>query len=565
MPQSPQWDYRASPYDWRITDCLRILRLRKAALLSITCMAALGALAVSLAQPRTYQSRALVEIRAFNENFLSLRNIYPTLASKAEAGLYIQTQTELLEQDSLIEQVAGKLHLERRPEFQPPSALLGKLRDDIRFIPLRNTRIIQIVCDARDASLAADLANTVARTFIEQSIENRQRGARQTYESLQSQLEELTQGLPRQAMDAGTHSSLRRVAGLLAGEGAVNRHVYKTLLQQANDARTASLVRQSNIELIAPAEPPVRPSRPNLPLNLAMGIADGLVLAIGFIMLYEQNTPVLRAPGEAATFLALPELGAIPTASAHTWSSPGLFASARGKPGVERAVLEQPWSCLSESVRGILTSILSSNGDHPQIVVVTSSRRMEGKTTTVSNLGLALAEIGYKTLLIDGDVSNPRLHAIFDQSDDRAPGGKPDNTDPIELPLDGLVKKTGVPHLFLLACGTHTDAILGLSYPGRTSRLFERLREDFDYVLVDTPPCLEFAVARNLARYADALTLVVRANYTDRRMAQAAVERFEDDGTRVTGVILNRWNLPSCDSSLPRFLRRTIKIGNPSL
>jgi Mrp family chromosome partitioning ATPase len=81
-------------------------------------------------------------------------------------------------------------------------------------------------------------------------------------------------------------------------------------------------------------------------------------------------------------------------------------------------------------------------------------------------------------------------------------------------------------------------------------------------VLVDTPPCLEFDGARNLARYADGLVLVVRANYTDLRTAQAAVERFEDDGTRVTGIILNRWNPFPRDMALPRFSRRAGQIGN---
>ena len=74
------------------------------------------------------------------------------------------------------------------------------------------------------------------------------------------------------------------------------------------------------------------------------------------------------------------------------------------------------------------------------------------------------------------------------------------------------------------------------------SKLLARFREEFDYVLVDAPPCLEFADARNMARYADGLVLVVRASYTDRKTAQAAVQRLECDGIRVTGVILNGWD-----------------------
>jgi receptor protein-tyrosine kinase len=74
------------------------------------------------------------------------------------------------------------------------------------------------------------------------------------------------------------------------------------------------------------------------------------------------------------------------------------------------------------------------------------------------------------------------------------------------------------------------------------SRLLPRFRQEFDYVLVDAPPCLEFADARIMARHAEELVLVVRANYTDKRTAQAAAARLELDGTPAMGVILNRWD-----------------------
>ena len=87
------------------------------------------------------------------------------------------------------------------------------------------------------------------------------------------------------------------------------------------------------------------------------------------------------------------------------------------------------------------------------------------------------------------------------------------------------------------------------------SQLLSRFREEFDYVLVDAPPCLEFADARKMARYADGLVLVVRANYTDRKTAQAAVQRLECDGIRVTGVILNRWDPSRSDCTAARLPR----------
>jgi polysaccharide biosynthesis transport protein len=161
----------------------------------------------------------------------------------------------------------------------------------------------------------------------------------------------------------------------------------------------------------------------------------------------------------------------------------------------------------------------------------------------VSNLGIALAEIGSKVLLIDGDMRRPQLHRVFDQANSWGLSDVLREKNAVdELPMDVLVKRTAVPHLYLLPSGASTDNVFGLLYSGRMSRLLPRFRQEFDYVLVDAPPCLEFADARIMARYAEELLLVVRANYTDRKTAQAAVQRLLLDGIPVMGVILNRWD-----------------------
>jgi polysaccharide biosynthesis transport protein len=544
------------PEDWSVGECMRILRRRKTTLLWITCLGVLVTMLVTGGQPHIYQSRALLEVQTFNEDFLNLRDIYPTAALSDGAGLYLQTQAELLQQDSLIERVARKFHLERRPEFQPPASFLSKLRQDIRIVPGRNSRILQVVCDSRDAPLAADLANTLARTFIQQNIETRQRAARKTYESLRLQLEGLRPALLHTPSPAVQFVPVAARAPFLATIDA-NRRLYEAMLQKANDARMASELRQSNIRLIGPAEPAGRPYRPNLPLNLVIGSLGGFVVAIGYVMLQEQHISVLRSPGEAGMYLALPELGAIPNNSSRNRSPLRFFNSGNGKLPIERGVGEQQSSHLSESLRATVVSILSAthNGGHPRNLVFTSSLPMEGKTTLVSNLGLALAGIGRRVLLIDGDMRRPQLHRIFDQVNAWGLSDVLREWNSIEeLPLKVLVRKTAVPDLYLLPGGASADDIPGLLYSGRLTRLLARSREEFDYVLVDAPPCLEFTDAGHMARCADGLVLVVRSGCTERKTAQAAVQRLEGDGIRVTGVILNAW-----DSS------RSGRWGNPVL
>src|ERR1051326_4014745 len=105
-----------------------------------------------------------------------------------------------------------------------------------------------------------------------------------------------------------------------------------------------------------------------------------------------------------------------------------------------------------------------------------------------------------------------------------------------------LVKKTAVPGLYLLPSGACKGNVFGLLSAERMSKLLPRFQEEFDYVLVDAPPCLEFADARIIGRHAGELLLVVRANHTHPKAAQAAIEGIRLDGLPLLGVILNRWN-----------------------
>jgi polysaccharide biosynthesis transport protein len=530
----PSCDHRGD--EWNLADCLRTLQKHKGTLAWSTLLGLLAAAALSAIQPREYQARASLEIQSFNDSFLELKDIYPATGSSADAVGFMQTQAEILQQDALLEQVGRKLGLEQRPEYQSRAGLAERLREDIRVAPVHNSHIMQIVSQASTPALASDLANTLAAAYIEQNIEARQAAAGQTYTSLVQQLDGMKHSL--RLSEAGADPAH-------TPPGAdVGRHFYDALVQKAYNAGLASRMRMSNIRLVGPATPPRLPEKPNLPLNLGIGTIGGLLLAVAGVMLREQR-PVLRSPGDAASYLSLPELGAIP--QARNWAPLAVFFSGPSNGGgaaVERAALEQRTE-LAESFRTIVASILSTGrkGGHPRVLVVTSSQPMEGKTTIVSNLGIALAAADKKVLLIDGDMRRPRLHKLFDQANSWGLSDVLSEKNAIdELPLDVLAKRTAFPQLHLLPSGASTDNVFGLLYSGRMSRLLPLFREEFDYVLVDAPPCLEFADARIMAKHAEEVLLVVRADYTNRRTAQAAVQLLRQDGIPVMGIILNRWD-----------------------
>jgi polysaccharide biosynthesis transport protein len=562
--------------EWSAIDCLRILYSRKVTILCAIGACSLAATLLSLAQPRLYRSEASLEIQGVNEDFLNARDVNPTVASTADlAGTYIQTQAEALQQDALIEQVVKKLHLEEQPEFKPGLSVwqrsrrrggsgLGSVsnlrnaveivKKNLNVVSSRTSRIIQITYDSRSPQLAADVANTLAQTFIEQGIKVKQSAAQQTQTLLSRQLEVLKNNLVRSEAELDANGQANRNARftshkMLNLELDANRRFYETMLQRVNDSRIAAAVPESNIRLLGPARAALQPYKPNWPLNLAIGMFAGLILSAGWVMLREQSNLFLRTPGEAGMYLTLPELGAIPQAANPSLLWHGPRQSSDVGLAIERAAVDQ-LSGLSESFRATLASILSSarHSVNSPILVFTSAQAAEGKTTVVSNLGIGLAEIGSKVLMIDGDTRRPQLHKVFGQANSWGLSDVLREKNAIEdLPLDVIVKRTSVPGLYLLPSGVCVDNIFALLWSGRMARLFPRFRQEFDYVLVDAPPCLEFADARIMARYADQLLLVVRANYTDRRMAQAAVQRLLLDGNRMMGVILNRWNPTQSD------------------
>jgi receptor protein-tyrosine kinase len=538
--------------EWSAGECLRVLYCRKGTILGIILLAALGSVLITGAHPKIYQSRASLEIQAFNENFLNLRDVYPSAAASLDPGMYMQTQLELLQQDSLIDTVILKMR---------SAGALTPRRQDIKVVPVRNSRIIQVVCDSRDPAFAASLANTFAQTFIDQAIENRQHAARLTYEALQVELDGIRHEMLRQKAWNALHPNLHQAPDRLSPEESATHRLYQAMLQKANDARVASIVRQSNIRLIAPAQPAPRPYKPNPPLSLAIAIFGGLLVAVACVLLQEQNISVLHAPGDAGACLGLPELGAIPNAAGWNLSLNPLPDPANLHLQAGITALQPQSSELSESFRSALASILSRDADHLRSLVVTSSYSMEGKTTVVSNLGMALAELGGKVLLIDGDMRRPQLHRVFDRPNLRGLSDALRATNAGEPPpLDGLIATTALPNLYLLPSGASPENIPVLLNSNRMSGLLARLREEFDYVLVDAPPCLKFADARSLARQADGMLFVVRANHTDRKSAQAAVQRLECNGLWM-GVILNRWDPSSAGSYSFAALRNRRRLG----
>jgi capsular exopolysaccharide synthesis family protein len=357
---------------------------------------------------------------------------------------------------------------------------------------------------------------------------------------------------------------------ILKKEVDANRDLYQSMLQRVKQASIVAALKASDVRVVSPATPARTTYRPSLPLNLGLGFLLGLVFAGCYTLLRERSDVSLRSPGQSVRHLNVPELAVIP--SARIGNSERIPLTLRNLNGANGAAFEgkngllstssaavdkemvqwcQDETMMADAYRSAITSILLSrvNGVSPRVILVTSPRPKAGKTTTVANLGISLAEIGRRVLLIDGDLRRPRLGKLFGLqfatglSDALLAEG--DGT----ITLDSVIRPCTVPGLYVLPGGSEPANISKLLHSAHLDSLVERARSEYDFVLIDSPPMMGMADARLLSRNADGVILISRAGETSPEQLTEAKERLADDGTPVIGTILNGCDLRIEDPS----------------
>ena len=339
-----------------------------------------------------------------------------------------------------------------------------------------------------------------------------------------------------------------------------NRQLYDSMLQQLKQATLASALRASNIRVVDPAKIPKFPYKPDTTSSTSVGLLIGIFLGAVLVITQERADRSIQEPGETQFFLNLPELGIVPGGSVagsririrYTNGSAGganrIVPSDESSPALPNRVELSMWqrkpSAVAESFRATLVSILFSgeNGSRPHVMVITSANPAEGKSTVVSNLGIAVAEVNQKVLLIDADLRKPRLHDVFNLKNDNGLSDLLRSKEAFSSLLAGAIQATDVPDLYVLTSGSKTSAATSLLYSNRMPELLRELRTEFETIFIDTPHILQIPDARVLGRLVDHVIMVVRAGKTTRDAAMAARQRFSEDGTQMLGTILNDWN-----------------------
>jgi non-specific protein-tyrosine kinase len=199
--------------------------------------------------------------------------------------------------------------------------------------------------------------------------------------------------------------------------------------------------------------------------------------------------------------------------------------------------ISNPRSPISEAFRTLRTNLEFTSLDKPiRSMVVTSASPEEGKSTTLANLAVAVAQAGKKVILVDCDLRRPSLHQIFDARN--APGFTDMMRDDALMSQPPL-QTTAVPNLFLLPSGTMPPNPAELLASRRMSDVIATLQQHAEIVLFDAPPVIAVTDAAVLASKVDAVLLVVSAGKTKREHAKKAKALLDKVNAHLIGTVLN--------------------------
>ncbi|MHC1732880.1 MAG: CpsD/CapB family tyrosine-protein kinase [Bacteroidales bacterium] len=202
--------------------------------------------------------------------------------------------------------------------------------------------------------------------------------------------------------------------------------------------------------------------------------------------------------------------------------------------------ISNPLSPIAEAYRTLRTNIQFSSIDKKvQVIAVTSTGPGEGKSTVTSNLAVVTAQAGKKTLLIDCDQRKPVQHKAFGISNEKGLSNMLAEDENFAL----AVQKSGVENLLILTAGVRPPNPSELLASSKMKNFIGSLRDQLDFIIIDTPPLLMVTDAQLLASYIDGYVLTVSSGEADRDAAAKAKELLDNVNGKILGVVLNKINL----------------------
>jgi capsular exopolysaccharide synthesis family protein len=437
----------------------------------------------------------------------------------------MNTLAQIAASDAMVDEVVRRLILPERPQIRV-------------HIPA-NSELFLITVEHPDAVVAALSANIVAEQLIVQSQEFSSASVQQFQDVLGEQLEQMRVelGQAQQAFDGQASGPQQPAPIEAAGTALVQRWAtYADLWELYERGRIRDAFHAIAITQIQPALPPAAPSGPNRTTYLLLGLLVGLLGSIGLVLLSENLDTTLYEPEEIRSVAELPLVGQIPRVQL-----PAGVAFMNGS------------SYEGEAFRRLRANITMLGSLSPlQTIMVVSAEPGEGKSTIAANLALTFSQLGQKTLLVDCDMRIPSLHSRFSLPNYEGLSNVLEHKSTLAHALQQS-DETGV---YLLASGPVSAKPAELLGSRQMVDLLEKLKQDFDRIILDTPALLAVADASLIAPLMDGVLLVIEAGQSREEAVQAAQQQLKMIQANVVGIVVNR--APAHYRSYTRYFEETV-------
>lgn len=394
------------------------------------------------------------------------------------------------------------------------------------------------------------------RSELEKEISQAVEAARTEYRAALAKENSLKNLLERQREDVVKTNNNAILYNSLKIDVENKRNLLNSLIAKQNEALVSARLkglRTSNIKIVDRALVPQSPVYPNPPRTMMLAFLLSLFVGVGLAFFLEFLDNTVKTPEDVEHLVDLPSLGLIPLISVSNGLKKAAYNHQYSYGQQEGKVLEEeviksielinhfyPNISIAEDYRTIRTSILfSSFEDTPQAIGFTSALPQEGKSTTAINTAVTFAQLDRRVVLVDADLRKPRLHKIFENSNrvglSSYLAGKSS--------LDDIIHSTMIAGLDLIPCGLHPPNPAELLESRRFIELIRLLKEEYDFVIVDSPPVLAVVDASVVSARLDGVVLVIRAYKTTKKSLWHSVETLRKSKARLLGVVLNEVHL----------------------
>ena len=336
--------------------------------------------------------------------------------------------------------------------------------------------------------------------------------------------------------------------------------IYTMFRTKYEEARILEAEKAHDVSIIERATEPQSPIKPNRNLNMIIGIFSGLLIGLIMAFISESLDTTIGRIDDIEELLKVPVLGIIPSTELEKRKRGFMSTFKKGEKTSEDidlhknlVALFEPTSIAAEAYKSLRTNLdLTGLKKVGNAIVITSAAPQEGKTQTLCNLGIAMAQAGQRVIIIGSDFRKPMIHKLFGLK--RSPGlsevliGKTPwkkvvNT-ATDILLGGLeyekiLKTPGIENLHIITCGERTpNPAELLSFP-EMNDLIQELKQEFDVILFDSSPTLPVTDPAILGAKADGVILVYQAGKTARQALFRAKIQLENVNVKIIGVVIN--------------------------